>query len=60
MTVRWVGHVPHMGKLEIRMTVVGKPVRKGSHGKPRTWKYKIKVNPHTVVCESVDLVQITG
>jgi hypothetical protein len=28
-----------MGKLEIHVTVVEKFVRKGSHGKPRTWKY---------------------
>ena len=46
-------------KLEIHMTVVGKPVRKGLHGKPHTWKDNIKVNPHTVVCERVEWVQIT-
>jgi len=37
-------------KLEIHVTVVGKPMRKGSHGKPHTWKDNIKLNPRTVVC----------
>jgi hypothetical protein len=59
MKVIWAGHVPYMGKLEIHVTVVGKPVSKGSHGKPRTWKHNINVNPHTVACESVEWVEIT-
>jgi len=41
------------------MILVGKTVKKGSHGKLHTWKDNIKVNPRTVVCVSVEWVQIS-
>jgi hypothetical protein len=58
-SMRWAGHVAHMGEINDYDVLVGKPERKGPLGRPRSrWEGNIRMDPREIVLEDVDLIHL--